>query len=92
MTSVWPPSPKPREDSEPDAVSTTVVGPGGTRFLDCGIVAGVDKCIRFLQGQLIAHAQWPKRCDQHWQDIDQLLDQRRILQLEAWLSPSDLPL
>ena len=27
-----------------------------------------------------------------WQDIDELLERRRLLTLESWLSPSDLPL
>jgi len=74
------------------ALNPTVVGPGGTRYLDCGTVAGVDRHIRFLQGQIAAHVAWPKRVEAHWQDIDELLERRRILTMESWLSPSDLPL
>lgn len=90
MTIAWPSKPAPTPEPEP--VSTVVVGPGGARYLDCGTVAGIDRHVRFLRAQIVAHAQWPKRVSDHWQDIDRLLEARLALDMETWISPSDLPL
>jgi hypothetical protein len=73
-------------------MSTCVVGPRGTRYLDCGTVARVDRHIKMLKAQLTAHKKYPGRITSHWQDLDALLERRFQLQLETWLSPSDLPL
>lgn len=90
MTIAWPPKPKPAPEPEP--VDTTVVGPGGTRYVDCGTVAAIDEHIRKLMFQIGAHAKFPKRLTVFWQDIDALLEARLSLDMEAWLCPSDLPL
>jgi hypothetical protein len=83
---IFPPSPKPR----PEALSTTVVGPGGTRYVDCGTVAGIDAHIRVLMAKLTEQAAFPKRVTVLWQDIDELLSRRLELTMETWLSPSDV--
>jgi hypothetical protein len=90
MTFAWPTKPTP--EPTPEALPPTVVGPGGARYLDCATVAGVDRHIEMLRKQLVAHAKFPRRVSEHWQDVDALLERRHLLQLETWLTVADLPL
>lgn len=90
MTISWPQ--KPKSEPEPEPLPTTVTGPGGTVFEDCTSVEKIDKHIRKLMFQIGAHSKFQKRVDAHWQDVDALLERRLQIDMEAWLSPSDLPL
>jgi len=94
MTISWPskPQPVPEPDPVPAPLPVSVTGPSGTVFGLCDSVAGVDKHIQLLMFKLQVHRAFPKRVADIWQDLDQLLDRRRVLELETWLLPSDLPL
>jgi len=95
MTISWPskPQPVPEPDPVPAPLPVSVTGPSGTVFGLCDSVAGVDRHIRTLTFKLkVHHQKFPGRASSIWQDLDALLDRRHLLELEAWLLPSDLPL
>jgi len=94
MTISWPskPQPVPEPDPVPDPLPVSVTGPSGNVYGLCDSVAGTDRHIRMLSFKLQVHRAFPKRVADIWQDMDSLLDRRRILEFEEWLSPSDLPL